>query len=408
MRRGHLSDFFSGVVVKTLSAVETRPAVSNQHEFNGSSPLRALLGEDDRRNIPSRFVWLGADYESRGADGWLSWYDARRAHPSRTEYRLYYPENDVTGLMKPDDLFFLAMLRDGSALVVVTPSGTTMQNQLLWLFGLDAPAGYQFAFQDVAKESSAELDLAAKFILDELGIEVPESEADLLDILLEPFGSKFPSTRIFSRLARESLPDVSALDDPDRAIVEWMEREEQLFRRLERRIVSVRLADGFHSGESDPVDAFLGFSLSVQNRRKARAGSALENHLEELFSQHGLMFARGAETENRNKPDFLLPGQAQYRDPDYPSAGLTMLGAKSTLKDRWRQVLSEALRIDDKHLLTLEPGVSENQTDEMRTKRLQLVVPLSIQKTYKPAQQAWLLGVADFVRIVRSREGSRL
>ena len=407
MRRGHLSDFFSGVVVKALSSVETQPAVSHQHEFNGSAPLRDLLGTDDRRNIPSRFVWFGDGYETRSADGWLSWYDARRAHPSRTEYRLYYPENEVTGLMKPEDLFFMATLRDGSALVVITPSGTTIQNQLLWLFGLDAPSGDQFAFQDVARGPGAELGFAAKLILEELGIEVTEPEVDLLDTLLEPFGFKFPSTRVFSRLARESLPDVSVLEDPDHAIVEWMEREEQLFRRLERKIVSVRLADGFLAGGNDPVDSFLSFSLSVQNRRKARAGSALENHLEELFSKFGMTFSRGAETENRNKPDFLFPGQAQYRDPAYPAARLTMLGAKSTLKDRWRQVLSEAVRIDDKHLLTLEPGVSENQTDEMRTKRLQLVVPLSIQKTYKPAQQAWLLGVGDFVKLVRSRERAR-
>jgi hypothetical protein len=30
-----------------------------------------------------------------------------------------------------------------------------------------------------------------------------------------------------------------------------------------------------------------------------------------------------------------------------------MLGSKSTLKDRWRQVLDEADRITHKHLLTL-------------------------------------------------------
>lgn len=44
----------------------------------------------------------------------------------------------------------------------------------------------------------------------------------------------------------------------------------------------------------------------------------------------------------------------------------TMLGVKSTCKDRWRQVLSEAKRIDNKHLATLEPGISENQTAEMQ------------------------------------------
>ena len=110
--------------------------------------------------------------------------------------------------------------------------------------------------------------------------------------------------------------------------------------------------------EGADVDGFLSFSLSVQNRRKSRAGQALENHLEELFTAHGIRFARGVVTENCNTPDFLFPGALEYQNPTFPTAMLTMLGAKSTLKDRWRQVLSEAARIEDKHLLTLEPGIS--------------------------------------------------
>lgn len=80
-----------------------------------------------------------------------------------------------------------------------------------------------------------------------------------------------------------------------------------------------------------------------------------------------------------------------------------MLGAKSTCKDRWRQVLSEANRIDHKHLLTVEPGISENQTEEMKIKNLQLVVPTSLHSTYRPTQQQWLLNVDGFIKLVKSR-----
>ena len=85
-----------------------------------------------------------------------------------------------------------------------------------------------------------------------------------------------------------------------------------------------------------------------------------------------------------------------------------MLGAKSTLKDRWRQVLSEAERIEHKHLLTLEPGISENQTDEMRAKHLQLVIPRALHSTYRLTQQAWLISVADFIPVVRARQSQLL
>lgn len=403
MRRGMLSDLFTGVVAKKLTLVETITEKSNQHEFQGTRPLRRLLGEDDRRGIPTRFIWISGEQEALAEDGFMSWSNVRKGKPRAPEYHLYYSGNTVTELMQPGDMLFLALQRDGSILVVITPPGT-IQNQLVWLFGIEEQPEFGFTFQEIDGNNNAELDFAARYILDELGIEPEEPEADQLDGLIEKFGLVFPTTRIFSELARSSLPEVSAADDPDRALIDWMDREEQLFRRLERRIVADRIGGGFHAPDGADVDGFLSFSLSVQNRRKARAGQALENHLEAVFGAQGIRYVRGAETENRNKPDFLFPGQQEYRDPDFPATRLTMLGAKSTLKDRWRQVLSEAVRIEDKHLLTLEPGVSENQTDEMQAKRLQLVVPRRLHTTYRLTQQAWLMDVASFLAVVRNRQ----
>ena len=291
-------------------------------------------------------------------------------------------------------------------MVIVVPVDSTIQKQRLWLFGLEDQPEFNFAFQGVDPVASTELDFAGRYILDELGIEPEEPESGLLDDLIEPFGLVFPTTRIFSDLARSSLPEISAQDDPDAALLAWMEREEQLFRRLERRIVEDRISGGFRADDGADVDGFLSFSLSVQNRRKSRAGQALENHMEAMFDALSIRFARGARTENNNKPDFLFPSTKDYHDPDFPSERLTMMGAKSTLKDRWRQVLSEAERIEHKHLLTLEPGISENQTDEMQAKHLQLVIPRALHSTYRLTQQAWLMSVADFIPIVRGRQGA--
>ena len=150
---------------------------------------------------------------------------------------------------------------------------------------------------------------------------------------------------------------------------------------------------------------FIGFSLSVQNRRKSRVGHALENHLEHVFRDHALTCSRGKMTENRAKPDFVFPGITQYHDADFPAIRLTMLGVKSTCKDRWRQVLSEARRIDKKHLFTLEPGISENQTNEMRENKLTLVLPKALHDSYKPAQKSGLLQLEQFIELARSRQG---
>lgn len=190
---------------------------------------------------------------------------------------------------------------------------------------------------------------------------------------------------------------IVSLDD---VLMAWMEQEEILFRTLERYMVADRLAKGF---EGD-VDSFMSFSLSVQNRRKSRVGLALENHLEELFAGCGIRYSRTAVTENRSKPDFIFPGQAEYHNPAFNPLNLTMLGVKSTCKDRWRQVLAEAGRIERKHLLTLEAAISTSQTGEMQAKKLQLVLPRSLRATYTAEQQSWLMDLSSFTELVRDRQ----
>ena len=254
-------------------------------------------------------------------------------------------------------------------------------------------------------DDEPELDFAARFILDEIGIEFEEPDADSLDTIIDQFGLEFPKTLEFSGLARLTLPEVRAEDNPDDALVAWLSQEEALFRRLERRIVAARLEEGFldQNGPTD-VDGFIRFSLSVQNRRKSRMGQSLEHHLEAVFRAYKIAYARGAVTENNQRPDFLFPSEEVYRAA--PEAGhtcLTMLGAKSTCKDRWRQVLAEASKISRKHLLTLEPGISVPQTTQMANSDLQLVVPQSIQESYTDEQQGWLWNLAEFIRDVEAR-----
>ncbi|RYZ12574.1 MAG: restriction endonuclease [Alphaproteobacteria bacterium] len=404
MHRGMLSSLFVGAAAKQLTLVETITEGSNQHEFQGIKPLRQLLGDEDRKGVPTRFVWLSDDQGSLVENGFLSWSNVRKGKPRAPEYHLYYSTNAVTEVMAVGDLLVIALQRDGSFLAVIAPAAGSTQNQLLWLFGLETPDDRQVKVQNLDGAHDTELGFAARRILDQLSIEPEEPEADRLDGLIAPYGLVFPTTKVFSELARSSLPEVSPVDDPDAALVDWLDREEQLFRRLERRIVAERIGNGFQTENVVDVDGFLSFSLSVQNRRKARAGQALENHLEAVFHAQGIHHVRGAQTENRNKPDFLFPGGSDYANPEFPDARLTMLGAKSTLKDRWRQVLSEARRIEHKHLLTLETGISENQTDEMQAKSLQLVIPRRLHETYRPAQRAWLMDVGGFIDLVRQRQ----
>lgn len=142
----------------------------------------------------------------------------------------------------------------------------------------------------------------------------------------------------------------------------------------------------------------------MQNRRKSRAGLALENYLEILFKECGIRYSRAPVTEKKSKPDFIFPGENEYHDKTFDALRLTMLGVKSSCKDRWRQVLAEADRIEKKHLLTLEAAISKSQTDEMQSKNLQLVLPRVLHNTYSNEQQNWLMDVTGFTELVIERQ----
>lgn len=411
MKPGYLSEYFEGVAAKKLSAVEADETRSNQHEYHATKKVQAFLGSpDEKTRIPARFLYLtDDDPDPIVEDAFLTLYNCRKGKPRAPEYHLYFPTTNVSLNASEGDLLVIAKKRDGGLLVIIAENGSSIGRQIEWLFGFADLAHPGFSVKSELETEQDRIEFASRFILENIGIAVETSEDTYLDDMLSRFAGRFPTTREFSAYARSTLKDLSPQDQPDLVLMTWMEREEILFRTLERYLIADRLSQGF-AGEASAgvvdVDGFLSFSLSVQNRRKSRVGLALENHLELLFAENGLRYTRTAVTENKAKPDFLFPGVTEYHNPAFDSLKLTMLGVKSTCKDRWRQVLAEADRIDNKHLLTLETAISTHQTDEMAAKRLQLVLPRSLHKTYTQGQQAWLMDVASFTELVRNRQNA--
>ncbi|PSH68591.1 type II restriction endonuclease [Phyllobacterium brassicacearum] len=410
MKQGSLSDYFVGVGAKVLKGTEVDRKVSRGHEFQGVSDFRAFLGSPATKTVlPVSYVWLSDEEVPERIDLTGTWYDSRQKKDHRDpEYRLYYPKQveSVVYRAKEGDTLFLCQPKSGSLLALMCAHGSSIEQQLLWLFGLQLTADFEIVQQDLRKTTGRGLDFTSRYILELIGIEVVSTADQWLDRLLKKFGEKFPGTREFSTFARNAARGIDALADPDLALVEWMDLEERLFMTLEKHIVSRRLEQGFMLDGKADVDAFVGFSLSVQNRRKSRAGYALGNHIEEILRLHAIRHKREATTEKRNGPDFLFPDEAAYHDPEWPTTDLIMLGAKTTCRDRWRQVLAEADRIEIKHLLTLEPGISETQTDEMQKARLQLVLPAAMHETYRPRQREWLMNVGNFLSLVKERQMS--
>lgn len=402
---GSLSQYFAGVGVKRLTGTEVDPAISRGHEFQGVDSFRAFLGVPaDKIRVPVKYVWLSDEEPPLVLPLSGTWYDSRRGKGHRgPEYRLYYPAaaEEVVYRARQGDTLFLCMGKDEALLALLCASGSSIEQQLLWLFGLDL-AGKDLVQRDLRQEDGRVLDLAARYVLELADVEVVADADEWLERLLKAFPGGLPPTRRFSAFARDLAAEVDPLADPDQALLTWMDIEERLFMTYERHIVGERLRQGFVVDGTADVDGFVRYSLEVQNRRKSRAGYALGHHVEALLEAHAIPHKREATTEKRNGPDFLFPDEARYHDMHWPEERLLMLGVKTSCKDRWRQVLAEADRIERKHLLTLEPGISQTQTDEMRKEKLQLVLPRPLHGSYRPAQQAELAGVGDFLELARA------
>lgn len=224
---------------------------------------------------------------------------------------------------------------------------------------------------------------------------VPQSQFASKDIELPPeWLVRFPKGReVFEYVIRHTPNHLCSMD---RLILRRTILEFDVFKKLEHLAVMPSVRGGFSS-----VDTFLEVALSVANRRKSRAGGSLELNLELIFRDNGLRFERQAITENKKKPDFLFPSSKAYHDESFDSHRLHMLGAKTSCKDRWRQILNEANRIACKHLFTLQEGLSENQLREMESERVVLVAPEPNHGFFPKGFREKILSLESFVQFIR-------
>ncbi|WP_282006661.1 type II restriction endonuclease [Propioniciclava sinopodophylli] len=215
---------------------------------------------------------------------------------------------------------------------------------------------------------------------------------------------QFPTTREISNAARKidgRLYPGAPSRRPDAAIRRWAALEYKIFLAVEERVFGGRIDDGFAT-----VEEFVGVANTVLNRRKSRAGHSLENHLAALFADAALAFDAQPRTEGSRRPDFIFPSAAAYHDPAWDPARLVFLAAKTTCKDRWRQILNEAARIPQKHLFTLQQGISSAQLDEMEEADVTLVVPAANRDKFPSSHQDRILSLAEFIAHVRSIVGN--
>ena len=241
--------------------------------------------------------------------------------------------------------------------------------------------------------------------LDRVNPEVKEKSA--IDSFISELEVEFPASEEMSRAARliqyqVFLNQGLIKTNPDKILLDWTEEEYRLFRAIEHSRYGKTVAKGFKT-----VDDFIVMANKVLNRRKSRAGKSLEHHLSAIFDGNDIRYTPQGVTEGNKKPDFIFPSVEEYHNSAFSVDKLCTLAAKTTCKDRWRQVLNEADRLRDqnKYLCTMQQGISSAQLDEMEAERVILVVPKAYISTYPKDRQHRLWTIKKFVGYIREMEG---
>lgn len=327
---------------------------------------------------PIRIRWDNGDV----TDSVVKWYGSGTRH----EYRL-------TSFNRIRDFYYLRPERLGSVLVVAQA-------------GEDVWRGFMLETDDDIETVTAALGVSladsnwALYRGSESAQRDVQSSTECEATRLKAFCANrfdFPSSRTMSSAAREVVEGCGGRPaSADKALIEHVRVEFDLFKALEQSLTLDRVSAGF-----DSVDSFVELANSVLQRRKARAGKALENHFEDVLSSAGISFD-AQPTLDQTRPDFVVPAAAAYEALDGSSVAdeVFVIAVKTTCKDRWRQILNEAPKVNRRYLVTLQHGVSSAQMQEMRDAAVQLVVPKELHANFAPEDRGSLLTLDDFLAML--------
>lgn len=212
--------------------------------------------------------------------------------------------------------------------------------------------------------------------------------------------AKLPVTAELARLARERFLqehglaglDPFVLTHPGDAIreisrvIEW-----DLFRDFQRRERAVELVRAVFGDQPEDMDMrsvirrmvdatpeIDRIMLSASQQRKSRAGYSFEHQIEAMLSAGGVPFEKQVVMDAKKRPDFVLPSlQHLKRRLEGPARGL-ILSAKTTLRERWKQVERE-MGGSDLFLATVDESIAANAIEDMASMNIRLVVPESLK-----------------------------
>ena len=379
--------------VKRLSGNDT--LANRAHQAGPYIPRDFLLGllpQLNRKRDHNPRVKLDLHVDSHGECRRISaiWYNNKWHGGTRNETRLTGLGGASSALLDPENtgaLAIFAFTTDGQGLVT---------GCRIWVC-------HNSFEEDLVEDRIGLVEPGRALIIDPLSLRREYSELQrrrsrrywLSPNEIPPdWLESFPKPLIIMSEAVQMIPGPSL--NPDQRLMTRRECEQELYESIEHAFYFPRISEGFES-----MKEFRDVANSVLQRRKARSGRSLELHLREIFMEEGLQedvnFSYNKESDPGRRPDFLFPSADAYRNQDIPREQFRMLAVKTTCKDRWRQILNEAKYIPQKHLLTLQEGISPNQFREMRESHVSLVVPKKLIPKYKKEIRSQIQTLESFI-----------
>lgn len=113
------------------------------------------------------------------------------------------------------------------------------------------------------------------------------------------------------------------------------------------------------------------FCLSLTQSRRPRAGKTFEMTVTSLFEQLGYPYTEQPDLGD-SKPDYILPSVDWY---DKYAGDCIIFTCKRTLRERWRQIVTEGGSGQSFFLATIDEKLSRAELQRMQDRRVIVVVP---------------------------------
>jgi hypothetical protein len=368
---------------KRLSAVEVDPERSHQHEFHAGI-IRKTLGLPPERTSGRLLVaYFNDDEEPLFETGSYTLTNVRLGKPRAAEYHMYYISSVIDDAAEPGDLLVISRRVNGSDIrAVIARAGSRAETEILdAILARDEPVLERFQAADPPAPSADRAErLFATFAPAEAA-----ADFDTYPLVQEAFRSgNLPGTRAMAEAGREIAGVGDARSDPDGFMDGALNAETRLFNHITEQLGRRGLNQLIE--RHAPFSDFQALFMSMNQAAKSRRGLSLQYHFASVLETTKILFSPQCPTETGETADFVMPGCVRYHDPNFPAERLRMVACKSTARDRWRQVLNEASRIEQKYFLTLDPDLTPRLIAKIWAADLRLFLPQSLISAHYPSE----------------------